>query len=166
VGDSSLRRYPTSMPKRCVSYSKLRSNSEPLISRLLRRAKRQRKSSTSWLRLRRVCRLRDAPKCEKRCGCEWASPRKRRSRGQESQGRGQARAGQRIEAAGPEVSSTLKKKRKSPGCVPRLSLPLRVPPFSSREFHSQGKCLSVATQRRQNGAPFKTFGVAGGTQQV
>jgi DNA end-binding protein Ku len=54
---------PDNMPKPCVSCSALRSSSERLKSRLRKRARQSRKSSTSWRRLSRACRQRDAPRC-------------------------------------------------------------------------------------------------------
>src|SRR4029453_3650367 len=97
---SSLRRCPTLMLKCCVSCSTLRLNSERLKSRLRLRARRQRKSSTSWPRLRRVCKQKDGPRGGTSCGGEWASPRRGKSQGAEQQDPDQARVGRRIEQGG------------------------------------------------------------------
>src|SRR6478609_7829033 len=70
------RRYPTNMPKPCVSCCALRSSSERLKSRLRPRARQSPKSSTSWQRSSRVWSRRDARRCGMRCGGEWASLQK------------------------------------------------------------------------------------------
>src|SRR5262249_26509555 len=48
-------------------------------------------------RLKESCRPRDVPRCETRCGGEWAILRKRKSQGQGPHDRDQAHAGRRIE---------------------------------------------------------------------
>jgi DNA end-binding protein Ku len=90
---------PEKMPDKyaepCVSYSRLRSSSGHLKSRLRLRA-RHLKSSTSWRRSERVCRRKDAPKYETRCGGEWARPRNKKGQCQGHHDQDQARVGRRI----------------------------------------------------------------------
>jgi DNA end-binding protein Ku len=76
-----------------------RSSSEPLKSRLRLRAKRHPKSSTSWQLLKRVCRLRDAPRLGMRREGEWVSLRKTWRQGRQLHDQGQAHAGRRTEGS-------------------------------------------------------------------
>jgi DNA end-binding protein Ku len=118
---------------------------------------RHRKSSTSWRRLRRVCRQKDAPRCGTQCGGEWASPLRRTSQGRGRHDRDQASVERRIDVNRLKLnqpSSWLPQPSHYFDWVQRefieASPPVRSVSFRLIEFHQNQAiiyCLFAATQR-------------------